>query len=516
MKSQRLVAGFAGVFGKTLISMSILPLILLFTEPIEAKKGSAIDENPIQVVLLADSETPYVSGQPLQISLHLGDDMNGFKNLLGLGFALNYDKEVFTLEGYELLDSFTGTASEEEILIFTQTSDPDSDSFSFVRIAEVGGISGVGEIIRFLFTVNNDLTVDLAEISLSLVEILNESGILLESEVSGVSLDLIPFPVWPGDTNNDGVVDILDVLPLGLYYGETGTPRASSSVQWQPQASTPFNVIEASYADAIGDGVVNQNDLLPVGLNFGKSIPWLSNSEASKSRMLKEFASIELPIGENGDRHWIRVSSEDAIAVLGVAAELGVNPNLYSITSIVVPSELAVPNVIKLEKKPTASIPIHSYAVTRTAPMGTAILKESLVAVEITYLADIEEGTSITLRKFAITSSDGLIYPELKVSKSWITSIGTPDTPLRFELAQNFPNPFNPGTFIRFSLPESAAVSLEVYNTLGQLVAVVASGEMSAGMHSAYFDASNLSSGVYVYRLQAGDQVISRKMLLMK
>jgi len=85
-----------------------------------------------------------------------------------------------------------------------------------------------------------------------------------------------------------------------------------------------------------------------------------------------------------------------------------------------------------------------------------------------------------------------------------------------FELSQNYPNPFNPSTQIDFSLPQQSNVQLKVYNTLGQLVATLVNGNLSAGSHSVTFDARNLASGLYIYRLSAGNFTSVKKMMLLK
>jgi hypothetical protein len=85
-----------------------------------------------------------------------------------------------------------------------------------------------------------------------------------------------------------------------------------------------------------------------------------------------------------------------------------------------------------------------------------------------------------------------------------------------FALVQNYPNPFNPVTTIRFEIPSYARVRLSVYNTLGEKVTELANGPMAAGAHSVTFDASRLSSGAYICRLQVGTYVAARKLLLMK
>ena len=88
--------------------------------------------------------------------------------------------------------------------------------------------------------------------------------------------------------------------------------------------------------------------------------------------------------------------------------------------------------------------------------------------------------------------------------------------PTRYALEQNYPNPFNPSTTIRYALPRRTAVTLVVYNTLGQEVATLVQGEKEAGYHEAVFDASGSASGVYFYRLTAGDFIETRKLLLLR
>ena len=88
--------------------------------------------------------------------------------------------------------------------------------------------------------------------------------------------------------------------------------------------------------------------------------------------------------------------------------------------------------------------------------------------------------------------------------------------PLRFEMHQNYPNPFNPSTTIRYGLPNRSHVTLTVFNTLGQQVAQLVNGEVEVGYHEVRFDASGLSSGVYFYRIIAGDFVQTRKLLFLR
>ena len=88
--------------------------------------------------------------------------------------------------------------------------------------------------------------------------------------------------------------------------------------------------------------------------------------------------------------------------------------------------------------------------------------------------------------------------------------------PEKYALMQNYPNPFNPYTTFRFDLPERANVVLEIYNVCGQRIATLADREYSAGIHYLGWDASEVSSGMYFYRLTAGRFSETKKMVLLK
>ena len=118
-------------------------------------------------------------------------------------------------------------------------------------------------------------------------------------------------------------------------------------------------------------------------------------------------------------------------------------------------------------------------------------------------------------------SASKYFYTQLVVIKGTTTG-GTgvaqagSDVPDKFELAQNFPNPFNPTTQISYNIPKESFVTLKVFSLIGQEVATLVSGNQSAGRYTVPFDASRLSSGIYMYRLQAGSSMEVKRMTFVK
>jgi hypothetical protein len=110
------------------------------------------------------------------------------------------------------------------------------------------------------------------------------------------------------------------------------------------------------------------------------------------------------------------------------------------------------------------------------------------------------------------------VIQTINFTVSGTTSVTAPLTNVvkDYRLEQNYPNPFNPSTMLSFALPQSGLTTLKVYNILGQEVATLLNGFEKSGVHQVLFDAATLSSGVYFYKLQSGNFVQSKKMVLLK
>lgn len=168
----------------------------------------------------------------------------------------------------------------------------------------------------------------------------------------------------------------------------------------------------------------------------------------------------------------------------------------------------------------------HTYTVTATDATGcNSGLDEVIVTVEDVRCGNNNDKVRIYHNGRSICVSPNAIPAHLAHGDEFMLGkIGVPgegEIPSQFALQQNYPNPFNPTTSIVYSLPVDANVSIEVYNVLGERVAQLVEGRVSAGYYSVPFDASLLSSGVYIYRMAAagdnGERFLKvEKMMLMK
>ena len=133
-------------------------------------------------------------------------------------------------------------------------------------------------------------------------------------------------------------------------------------------------------------------------------------------------------------------------------------------------------------------------------------------------------GNSISPKDYSfidVNPSGGkLIYRlrqiDLNGSSEYSDEVEVELTPSEFALYQNYPNPFNPITNIKFDIPKTAKINLIVYNLLGEKIATLLDGDKEAGFYEVKFDASSFSSGIYIYKLTAGDFVQTKKMTMMK
>jgi len=153
------------------------------------------------------------------------------------------------------------------------------------------------------------------------------------------------------------------------------------------------------------------------------------------------------------------------------------------------------------------------------ATIGGITLGNLMVVNDFTITGNSPSTLPAGVYSVVVTNPDGQ-FDQLPGAFTVYSPTGIDDSPVmhptNFVLLQNYPNPFNPSTKIEFQIPDAASVKLTVYNLAGQEVATLLNEYRSAGQYSIEFNAENLPSGIYFYRLNAGDYSAMKKMILMK
>jgi hypothetical protein len=160
---------------------------------------------------------------------------------------------------------------------------------------------------------------------------------------------------------------------------------------------------------------------------------------------------------------------------------------------------------------------------------GTNLVKFQLVKDDGTYKWQVEEidnndplatdkFNSISFAVGSGNTTTAMHLTDVQIDTGTAVDVNNPENliPTQHTLSQNYPNPFNPTTTIEFALPQTGDVNLAVYDILGRKVADLIKGNLNAGYHKINFNASHLSSGVYFYRIESGDFVNVKKLMLLK
>jgi len=154
----------------------------------------------------------------------------------------------------------------------------------------------------------------------------------------------------------------------------------------------------------------------------------------------------------------------------------------------------------------------------RIAAIGNPSNGQALITTNQRAIVYIPKANFAGLDRFDYIATDGVLSDTATVfvTVSLATTAHEGETPTRFALEQNYPNPFNPTTLIRYSLPASSHVRLEIFDLAGRKITTLVENTQSAGTKTIRYNASAIRSGIYFYKLTAGDFVETKKMILMR
>jgi len=217
------------------------------------------------------------------------------------------------------------------------------------------------------------------------------------------------------------------------------------------------------------------------------------------------------------------VNDADGIWPSGLNTTTMAKGSLYTITETDAPLPVELQTFTATLGQSQKKVTLNWQTATEVNSYAFEVQRKSLDWINIGTVP--AHGNSNSPKQYSFTDmqpTTGIIYYRLKMIDndgsyefSHTVSITTLQ-PTTLQVDQNYPNPFNPKTTISYSLPQNSFVTLKVYDILGKEVAILVNGEKSAGNYTIDFDGHNLTSGTYIYRLNAGGQIATKKMILMK
>jgi hypothetical protein len=213
----------------------------------------------------------------------------------------------------------------------------------------------------------------------------------------------------------------------------------------------------------------------------------------------------------------VNVSSTSGLIPGGAIYTYGLKANLVVLNKIADQALTATNKTFKV-KLGSTSAPVfggntgtlvYSVSSSNTTCASAVLLYDTLL------VTNLRAGTA-TITVTATDVDNSRITTSFNVTTSGVGVEIAPAIPTEYSLSQNYPNPFNPSTTIEFGLPSASNVTLKVYNMLGEEVASVVNQAMNAGYHTVTFDGSKFTSGMYIYRITAGNFVQVKKMMMLK
>lgn len=339
--------------------------------------------------------------------------------------------------------------------------------------------------------------------------------------VSGIDKNPVQVSVWPGDTDQNGVVDETDVLKLGEYWELEGPPRQDSSSDWHAKTAIGWRPAKATYADADGNGVVDESDLFPIGKNYNHKEPGQGKIVSSSKNIL---AFSHWPEMQKGDQLKVTVETMHPVKIKGLAYRFALN-NVSSRYFKLGNSQSGswahlwsdhhqLLSFIQQQSMGASGAWVHKGV--GIPATGTDLFSFTIDVKNSSFRTAQLDIQKISILNSAIRnlSPDSLV---VSVKVNHPTAIDkSPQIVRRTKLDKNYPNPFNPTTNIQYELANRTKIKLTIYDLLGRRVAVLVNKIQTMGKYTVTWNASSVASGLYFYQLKTGNKVYTRKMILVK
>ena len=472
--------------------------------------------------------SPQNAGDAFWVDIFVGDSTQPVSTLYGVSFVIHYDTQRtevdLPLDENVELGEFLGDP-DNVIFLHTPEDALAGDSLRLAATRTDGRTqSGWGRLLRVKFRTTPDTPDTTVTFTVSSVTA-NDSALNPITLVPrSLSVDIeAKVTVWPGDTDDDGIVNQNDMLPIGLSWNRIGYPRSeyANPTVWEPQRCRPWpDDVRATFADANGDSVVDQNDVLVIGLNWNrrhdmaKGVPSLPIVTEGKGLIRARLIE-----GTEESIVHVNIEVEDVIDLLGVGVEFCYPPDGMTVLSVE-EGDFFGSGSLFFHRDNTEAGKL-GMSITRIKDEG-GVSGGGCVATIRFRVDSRANGIQMALGPAMGMSEAGCLFDlvTLPIQRPEVEDTVF-DGPTSFCFHPIAPNPFNAITALRYEIPERSGVTITIYDVMGNEVAVLADKVQEAGRYKVVWGGRDglgglVSSGVYYFRLRAGAYTFVRKGLLLK
>jgi hypothetical protein len=343
-----------------------------------------------------------------------------------------------------------------------------------------------------------------------------QAGCGIPLQTSALALRSNGLFVWPGDTNHNGAVELTDVNVLGLHWEIAGPKRLGLDDQtaWRPQLAQRFAPRAATHADADGSGRIDERDIFPIGLNWRKTRTSSAAPKAKRSPAPEGRVSIALfAHAPRTYRLQINFQNRNHAELAGLAFRMNYSGARAEVASVQSgPAWGSAPLLLQ-----------HDDQNARTLAVGLMIPNGELTRAGAGALAEIlinaaeaPRQEDFMFNEFVVVSPSGESR-ELEVQTNEDERVAV--IPREMILHPAHPNPFRlddaaalqHGMRIQYDLPENAAVSVAIYNTVGARVRLISAILNESGRHYLHWEGLSdmgraVSSGLYLVKIEAAGE----------
>ncbi|NQT24018.1 T9SS type A sorting domain-containing protein [candidate division KSB1 bacterium] len=454
------------------------------------------------------------AGEDFWITVKIGSPSVPISGLASLDFDISFsDPSVVHYQGEIEAGSFFGDISEVD---FDPIIQQGQIHISTGTLSGNASVNESGIIAELLF--NTDLyTVDNTKIKFDILNVSAKDALDNPIILHAGTLECLVrgAVVWPGDANNDGIVNHIDFLYVGQAVNTSGPSRVEEGTEWKGYYATHWQPKTLTYIDANGNGIITREDSEASRDNWGE----MHGSNKSDIIHYRESQqSIYLQIDQFNDNNLkLDLVSQNIDSIYGIAYRLQYTNSRMKLENIII-SDYWGKHPYQIDHEDIDNN-YNYHCIIKASDSENKNNSNLLFSYMFQSISELDHSIEVSVDEIIVITTTGE-WISVKCDP-WAVDGSNMSFPKTFALSQNYPNPFNNSTTIRYEVPERSMIKIQIFNLLGEKINTLISANHDPGFYSTTWNGENqdehtVGSGLYYVRLFHGENSIVRKALFLK